>query len=128
MVNRIELEGTGGRLQLDTTDEWCKCYLNTAANQNQYLGAERTQYVVSHLLTRLADPSTEIIGEFAGQKVKWILSLAEGTSILYAAMQNADRVLLWQDAKAKLIATFQLSPDQWAVWCHQLIEVSADSR
>jgi len=119
MVGQLNLDASGGCLQIEfDTHNWGRCFL--LAKNRTYLGAESKRYLVEHLLARLEEPTSEPVGELAGRPVKWVLSLAEGQSILYVSAENSNRTLHWQNAKAEWIASLRLSQDQWQQWKQQL--------
>lgn len=119
MAVQLKLEGTDGSLQIEFDGRnWGKCHLQTEGRA--YLGAESRRYLIQHLLLRLEDPASEPIGKVGGRPVKWVLSLADGESILYVSAEDSNRVLRWQNARAEWIGSLKVSPDQWRQWRQQL--------
>ncbi len=92
-------------------EKWCRVSL-VLENKVTYLGAERVDYIVKHLLESLSDDEKTINGYLDGFPVYWVLSLSEAHTILYMANELDGRVLFWQDSGAKILTTLQMREEQ----------------
>lgn len=123
MRRKEEFLADGGRLIIEFDTNvlgWSRCYLLT--DKKIYLGAESTAYIVTRLLDLLREESVELPYEYHGEKVRWIMSLAEAHHCLYATAAGHEQKLLWQDAHSgpSHVATFALSPRQRLEWRDKL--------
>lgn len=99
---------------------WTKCYLSKQGSET-FLGADTISNIASRLLGNLTEAEVEPSGEIDGQSVHWVMSLSEAHHTLYYYRQGIDRILLWQDAQANLIAKSMLSNAELQKWREQLI-------
>ena len=114
MAQVIELQAQGGGLRLETDDGWCRCWL--VDDGDRYLGADTPRVVLTRLLEHLERSDKEIAGELEGQPVRWVLTLSEEHSTLYAARSGDERLLLIQDGDAKLVGRLTISDVDWERW------------
>jgi hypothetical protein len=111
-------------IEIDITDPgWCRCWL-TKGEEIIFLGAESLKYVRDHLLSGLDNNSKKTAGNLLGYDVRWVLSLAEAHHVLYTAMDNEDRILLWQDKNANVICLIRVSQTQYLQWHNKLEELT----
>jgi hypothetical protein len=122
----LKLGGEDGDL-LITVDEndWAKCYLLTR-DSNIFLGTDTIYIVSERLILNLKGVKRKPAGELAGCIVWQVISLYEAHHTLYFYIKDEVRKLLWQDGEAKLVATTNLSKDQYREWKRLLTPLISD--
>jgi hypothetical protein len=119
-LRKLKLEGEGGDLHISVDERgWAECRLLNG-DSNIFLGAEEIHTLADRLCSKLADEGGEAAGEVGGRRVRWVASLSESHHTLYFYMDEGDRVLVWQDAGAKVVATMRLSGERCRAWQVQL--------
>jgi hypothetical protein len=121
----IELCAEEGCVQIDVSESGeCSCYLiQPEQKQAYYLGIESLDYITEQLTQALNTPWEELPDravEGYGYRVKWVLYLIAGQTVLYIATEAAYRLLLWVDDDATLIYTMRLSQEQCSEWAEKL--------
>jgi hypothetical protein len=119
----FELEASGYILRFSVAPNgWCR--LSLINNQRvEDLGADSDQIVTERLISGLQDKiKRKIVGEITGIPVQWVLSLNEKHFTIYAGDDQKGRHLFFQDANAKLVASFVLSLEDRKQWLEKLIQ------
>ena len=114
ILSPIVLASSSGNLTL-TLDEkgvggWCQVHLN-APGVSRPLGAERLNYVATHLMSFL-------VGTAPG--LRWVLSLSELHCSAYGEHVGEEAFLHLQDAEARMFAKLVLTPGEKSQWMDEL--------
>jgi len=97
---------------------WYGCSIR-ADSRDTYLGAENRAYLLTHLqnVVEPEEPTTSAAGVIEGQRVRWVLSLAEVHHSLYVRDGPAEvKTLYWQDRDARTVCVSRLSPSNVLEW------------
>lgn len=110
-----------GSLALESDDgDWCQVVLEFGG-QKLPLGADLRSIIAERLLHSLLGASAgPTSGMLDGVAVRWVLSLAERHSTLYAGDEAGRRTLFIQADDGSLIAKLPLDPFEMARWREQL--------
>jgi hypothetical protein len=120
----LDLAADGGTLRIERDPRglpgWSRCVLLVDNAQPRFLGAENLANIATRLVAHLAGAGPAA-GRIAGQPVWWVLSLAEAHHSLYAYLDGAQRVLVWEDGDGRpLTSVLRLSETRYQQWREQL--------
>jgi hypothetical protein len=89
---------------------WCQVHL-LVSGVSRPLGAERLKYIVTHLLSFLADTAPDL---------RCVLSLSERHTSVYGEHVGEEAILHLQDAEAKVFAKLPLNGAEKKQWLETL--------
>jgi hypothetical protein len=119
MVTMLSSGAAGLALSADASG-WCEVELRLP-DRRYSIGADSERVVVGRLLQGLAPTlSGPGAGAIGGMEVKWVLSLAERHTTIYAADYEGNRLLFLQDADANLIGRIELTDPDRRRWVDTL--------
>jgi len=99
--------------------DWYRCTV-VVDGVPTYAGADAREPILRRLADALHGVAREPAGEIDGIVVRWVFSLSEQHFTLYIANEGETTLLFWQDADARLLQRWTLTPDDVERWLDQL--------